>query len=289
MQESLSLSLSPDDPRERFQVRFWWLEASGSAAVRLDGTGALATVPPDALESGGSVTIGAEFVRVDGDLAANATIEVRLNGKPACRLAACAAVENPVNADGASRRRLAQAGAPSRPFGTPFELSAAGFSDPEGEDLSYSFGVFVSGAMVTRRSGSAAPSAALSGLGVGSHALFACATDASGAASCDAVEVAVTAPAVAIRAEEAVDIAQLAAANVRASARSTLALPRAVFTAATNPPPTPTPQTNKKTLRRTPRRWPTAPPCWRPSPARMGRRTMRRGSRRRASRWASLA
>jgi hypothetical protein len=214
--------LLPEDPRERLQVRFWWLKAVGSADVRLNATTASVTVPATALPSSGRVTIGAEFVRVGGNLAANATVVVVLNSKPACFQAACAAVENPVNA-GNSRRRLAQGNAASRPFGTPFQLSAAGFSDPEGEDLTFSFGLIVNGAMVTRRSGSAAPSTSLSGLAVGSHTLFACATDATGATSCDTVEVEVTVPAIAVKVETAVDIAQLTAANVRVSARSALA------------------------------------------------------------------
>ena len=202
-QQALSLSLSAEDPREKLMARWWWLEAPGSASVRLVGSEALSSlvVAPSQLPQSGRATIGVEFKRFGGELAANATVAVHINGQPACRLpAGCVALDSA-----------------SVPFGTPVALSAEGFADPEGEEITYSFGLIADGVFVTRRAGSASPAYRLPGLPEGSHELFACATDALGASSCSIVDVSITRPAVTLTAA-AVDIAQLTTLNVREGA-----------------------------------------------------------------------
>lgn len=182
------------------QVRYWWLQAASGEAQRLASSKASSiVVPPALLLVGRQLTVGVEFIRAGGSLAANSTLRIALNAPPACRLAACAKV------------RVAVAG-----LGTPFELSAAGFADAEGEELTYDFGtVASSGQYAYRRSGLASPVASVSGLPVGAHTLFTCARDTLGASACATAEVAVTPPAQLLLASAAVDVEALASSNVR--------------------------------------------------------------------------
>ncbi len=177
---ALSLLLYPDAGFETARVSRWYTPAG--SALTLDASNSKGlndmslTIPPAALRSaGGRLTISVDMSK--DNAVGTASMTVAINSPPTCA-GTCFSLDRTTAIFPASA----------------FLASAAGWSDPDGDALTYEYGTLRAG-RYTPMFTAPSNSYQFSGFAAGTYSLYVCALDAFGARACQSADVVVSAPA----------------------------------------------------------------------------------------------